>query len=242
MDIEQFVVRLLPVLSNLVFLFPAEQCLEWEWPVDVFLWSVVAVFASPAYHLCMGFYACLWNVSKHHVVDFWSAEMALPMVALYFIRIRAPYIRTWFILVSIIAIGLLVTGTDSSFMNQVVIGLVSGAIVVCYLLWHRYAHGYWPEYDMQRLVLGLGFLVLGVCFFVVQEWWPPYYGYLHAYWHASTAMGVGFMVGIQPKRTPEEREKCPPMASQIVGSTILLPMPRRSTRFTPSGQMLVHRV
>lgn len=226
MDAEDFIKRLLPVLSNLVFLWPAARALEQELPLDTGLWAFIALFGSPSYHLCTGFYACLWNVWKHHVVDFWSAEMAMPMVALCFMCFRASMIRTWIILVSMVAIGLLVTGTSSSFMSQAVIAVVSGAVVVAYLLWYRYAHDYWPDYDMKQLVLGIGFLVLGVCFFVVQEWWPPYYGYVHAYWHAFTALGVGFMYGIKKTRSKTWFQTL----EGKVGGT------RGVSRFTPLGQ------
>ena len=110
-------------------------------------------------------------------------------------------------------------------------------MVVCYLLWHRYAHEYWPEYDMKRLVLGIGFLALGVCFFVVQEWWPPFYGYVHAYWHVFTALGIGFMYDIQH----DDAIARTPLESQVVGSSIIGPVPRRPLRFTPRGQ-IAHRV
>jgi hypothetical protein len=197
---EHFIARLLPILSNLPFLAASSRALEYGLGFQTLLWALVALFTSPSYHLCQGFGACLWSVSKHRVVDFWSAEMALPVVATDFIDFRAAYARKWFLLMSIVAIGLLVTGTDSSFMNQAVIGGVSGLIVICYLIWFRAAHGYWPDYDLVQLVLGIGFLALGVCFFVVQEWWPPYYNYNHSYWHACIGVGVYFAIGILPPK------------------------------------------
>jgi len=237
MGAEEFIVRLLPIFSNLVFLAPSARALEWEYPIDSFLWALVALFTSPSYHLCYGFDACLWSVDKHRVVDFWSAEMAMPVVALYFIRFRTPFIRTWFLLVSFLAIGLLVTGTDSSFMNQAVIAAVSGAVVVAYLLWHNWAHGYFPEYDMKQLVLGIGFLVMGICFFVVQEWWPPYYGYNHAYWHACDGIGIYFMIGIRPPNSKIPGGAAYPlMEKRVIGSSIFAQMPRGPVRFNPRGE------
>lgn len=119
MGIEDFVVRFLPIVSNLAFLPAAYEALQWGYGPDAVLWLLVALLFSPSYHLCMGFDACLWAVEKHRIADFWSAEMAIPVVALYFIGFRARFIRTWIFLLSIVAIGLLVTGTDSSFMDQV---------------------------------------------------------------------------------------------------------------------------
>jgi hypothetical protein len=247
MGVEDFVVRLLPILSNLLFLAPSARALEWEYPIDAFLWFFVALVTSPSYHLCMGFDACLWSVGKHRLVDFWSAELAMPAVALYFMRFRSNYIRTWFLLTAMIAIGLLVAGTDSSFMNQVIIGGISGAIVVAYLLWHRHAHGYWPEYDLKQLVLGLGFLVLGICFFVVQEWWPPYYGYTHSYWHGCDAIGIYFMIGIRKKNSDIPGGAAYPVEGRVMGlgSRIFAPFPKgpQRARFNQRGQPVgVHSV
>jgi hypothetical protein len=243
MGAEEFIVRLLPILSNLVFLAPAARALEWEYPIDAFLWTCVALFTSPSYHLCMGFNACLWSVDKHHIVDFWSAEMALPIVALYFMRFRSNYVRTWFIFVAFIAIGLLVVGTDSSFISQAIIAGVSGALVVAYIVWHKWAHGYWPEYDMQQLVTGVCFLVLGICFFVVQEWWPPYYGYNHSYWHACDAIGIYFIIGIRPPNSKIAGGAAYPLETRVVGSRIFIAMPPGPrAKFSQRGQPIISRV
>lgn len=113
-------------------------------------------------------------------------------------------------------------------------------VVVVYLAWHRYAHGYWPEYNVKRLVLGIGFLVLGICFFVVQEWWPPYYGYNHTYWHACDGIGVTFMVGIRPRTSQADssRGSAYPIEKQVPGSSIFAPLPRRPQRFSQKGSPL----
>jgi len=165
---EPFLLRILPVISNLPFLAASSRALEYGFGLEALLWAFVALFTSPSYHLCMGFGACLWAVYKHRVVDFWSAELAMPVVALHFMDFRASMARKWILLLSIIAVGLLVTGTQSTFMNQAVIAAISAGAVIVYLMWFRWAHDYWPNYDMTQLVLGLGFLALGVCFFVVQ--------------------------------------------------------------------------
>jgi hypothetical protein len=253
MGVEQFIVRLLPILSNLLFLVPAARALKWEYEFDAFVWAFVALFTSPSYHLCTGFDACLWSVQKHRLVDFWSAEMAMPMVATYFMRFRSRYVRTWFLLISMVAIGLLVAGTDSSFMNQAIIGVCSAALVFAYIGWHRYAHGYWPEYDVKQLVAGLGFLALGVCFFTVQEWWPPYYGYNHSNWHASDAVGIAFMIGIRPpdsQLVPSDGGggggsggDASDDKRAVVGSSVVGAIPRRGRlRFSQRGHPIVSQV
>lgn len=201
-SIEDWITRLLPIISNFPFALASNRALAYGLPFEAFLFMFVALFTSPLYHLCMGFpAACLWSVYKHHVVDFWSAELTIPVMSLRFVRFRMPYLKLWIILVATVAIGFIVTGTESGLMNQAIIAGVSLGFVVLYLVWHRLAHGYWPQYDLIQLALGIGFTSLGVCFFVVQEWWPPYYGYNHSYWHSLTAVGMYFLIGI---REPED--------------------------------------
>lgn len=106
----------------------------------------------------------------------------------------------WIILTLLIVIGLLVTGTDSNFVGQALIGGIIVLVIVLYIFWHKLAHGYWPPYDWTQVIMGITFSVFGVAFFIVQDWWPPYYGYLHSYWHAFIAIGGYFFVGI---RDPE---------------------------------------
>lgn len=199
---EDFVQRLLPILSNLVFLFAAARFMEKGDKIRAGFYLLIALFTSPVYHLCMGFpKTCFWTVFKYHVVDFWSAELSIPLTALLFVRFRDPDVERWIIFISIIVIGILVTGTDSSFAGQAVIGGVSIGLAALYIIWHVRSHGYLPEYDIFQLTLAIGFTAVGVSFFVVQDWWPPYYGYTHSCWHALVAVGVFFFAGIRP---PEE--------------------------------------
>ena len=196
--IEDVVQRLLLIFSNLVVLWAAARYLEYNEKFRAFLLMLIALFTSPVYHLCMGFpKTCFWSMHKYHVVDFWTAVLSIPVVALMFVRFRDPDIEQWIMLAVIVAIGLLVTGTDSSFTGNAIVAGVSLAVVFGYLVWHRRVHGYWPEYDMIQVTLGVAFTSLGVAFFVVQDWWPPYYGYTHSYWHTLVGIGIGFFAGIR---------------------------------------------
>lgn len=204
--IEDVVTRLLPIFSNLVFLYTANRYLAANEKLRAFLFFVVALFSSPVYHLCMGFpRTCFWSVYKYHVVDFWTAELSIPLVALMFVHFRDPDIEQWIIVTIVILIGILVTGTDSSLLSQAIIGGASLGIVVLYIAWHRRVHGYWPDYDIFQMILGIGFTALGVSFFIVQDWWPPYYGYMHSYWHGLVALGVAFFADL--RRPTEDKDK-----------------------------------
>ena len=200
-EVEEFVKRLLPIVSNLAVLLVCSRLLDYGHGQKSFWLFVAGIFTSPLYHLCIGFpSSCVWSLYKHKVMDFWTAELALPLIALVFIEFHKPYLEKWIILSVVIVVGLLVTGTNSTFFSQSVIGGTTLIVVAAYVLWHRFAHGYWPEYDLVQLSLGITFNVFGLCFFIVQDWWPPYYGYLHSFWHVFVFIGSFFLAGVRPPR------------------------------------------
>lgn len=168
--VEDLLLRLLPIVSNLGALWTSAQYLQYNDIDRAFLFTFVALFTSVVYHLCMGFpKTCFWSVSKYHVVDFWTAVLALPLIALQLIRFRHKSTERLLIWISVVGVGFLVTA-DSNFVGHVILGASSIGLVLLYLIWHRRVHGYWPEYDMFQLSIGVAFLLFGVvrlslCFF-----------------------------------------------------------------------------
>ena len=199
--LEDFIQRLLPIVSNLWVLLTVSRLLDYGHGQKAFWFFVAGIFTSPLYHLCLGFpESCIWSLYKHKAMDFWTAELALPLIGLIFIDFRAPYLEKWIILAVVVVVGLLVTGTSSTFFSQAIIGGTTFVVVVVYVLWHRFAHGYWPKYDWIQLSLGILLGMFGVCFFIVQDWWPPYYGYLHSYWHTFVFIASYFLAGVRDPR------------------------------------------
>jgi uncharacterized protein DUF3522 len=226
---ENLIKRLLPIVSNLLYVAVSARNLEYGYGFRAYLFFIVGLFTSPLYHMCMGFPStCFWSVFKYHVIDFWTAELSMPLSALLFIRFKAPFVEKWIILTMIIVIGLLVTGTNGTFMMQAIIGGSSLAFVAVYLLWHKWAHRYWPKYDIIQLVMGLSFSALAVAFFVVQDWYPPFYGYNHSYWHALGAIGIWFLTGIKEPADPALNLEARIAASvnAVIGSVIPWSVPK----------------
>lgn len=91
---------------------------------------------------------------------------------------------------------------------------ITFAFVVIYVIWHRIAHEYWPDYDLMQMSYGIAFLVLSVVCFVVQMRWPPVYNYIHGTWHISGALGMYFLIGIQKWARPTDKYK---RSAAIVG-------------------------
>ena len=203
LGIEQLVKGLLPVLSNQFFLLPASRALRYGLGYRAFWYFIIAEFTSPLYHLCLGFpKACLFHAFSHYVIDFWSANMVIPMSGLRFIKFRSPFVEMWIITTCIIIVGLLVTQMGTTLAAQCVIAGVTLFFIAVYVIWHRLAHGYWPEYDLVQLVLGSAFTIFAICFYVAQDAWPDGYEYVHSFWHAFGAIGQYFLLGIRPPEDP----------------------------------------
>jgi hypothetical protein len=198
MSLENAVSRLFPVFSNLQFLFLASRALDYGEIEFACLALVIAVFSSPLYHLCIGFpQACLYDIWKLHVLDFWTAELTIPWGGMLFVKFRSRYVKTFLLILTVFVVGFLVTGTNSSFTTQVVVSGVTFLFVALYIAWYKIAHGYWPDYDIFQLTLGVAFTALAVVCFVVQMRWPPIYNYIHSIWHMSAAMGMFFLIGMR---------------------------------------------
>ncbi len=148
------------------------------------------------------------------MLDFWTAELTIPLGGTLFVRFRARYVETFIVIFSIFAVGFLVTGTNSNIATQTLVAGITFAFVVIYVLWHRIAHEYWPDYDLMQMSYGIAFLVLSVVCFVVQMRWPPVYNYIHGTWHISGALGMYFLIGIQKWARPTDAYK---RSAAIVG-------------------------
>jgi hypothetical protein len=140
MLIDAFIVvgGLFAIFSNLTFLWPASYARHVDEPDRAFLFYLIALWTSPLYHLCLGFArACLFGARTHYVIDFWSANLCIPLTALYFVRFRHAYVERWIIFAILIAMGLLVNEVGTSLMTQSIISGASLSFVVVYLAWHR---------------------------------------------------------------------------------------------------------
>lgn len=234
---EEYLVRLLPILSNLTFALAAARALWRGYGFKAFLFMLIAVFTSPSYHVCKSFpSACIWTAAQLHVIDFWSATLVIPVLSIHFVRFRVPFVEKFLILTSLVAVGLLVVSVESSLASQAIVAAVSLGLVVLYAIWYRWAHGHWPRYDLIQLTLGTGFIVLGVSFFVAQDWYPPYYGYLHSYWHASVGIGAYFIMGIREAVDPALNMETRIVAERADAATVI-----PSYAMVPGSQSLVRR-
>lgn len=189
------------IFSNLWFLWAAHYARKVDEPDRAFLYYCIALFTSPLYHLCLGFpRACIFGARSHYVIDFSSANLAIPLTALYFVRWRHRYVERWLIFIAFVAMLLLVTQVGSNFLSQVVIAGISLLFVAVYLIWHKIVYKELPAYNLTNLALGVLFTMFSIAFYTVQDAWPAGYGYTHGFWHMFGAIGQRMFLAIHYRR------------------------------------------
>lgn len=193
-------VGLFPILSNLIFIAPAVRAYLWGRVLRAFH-SLLVLFSSGSYHICKAYAGgCLFDYMMHKDFDYIIAILYLPTDALYLVYFDEAhsYLEWWAILVSIVAVALVTTGTMSGFVAHAALGGIVALGVLIYWIVFRVKHGRLPKYDWRELGVALALSVFGVALFVVQDFNPDGYWYIHTMWHLTIGMGRFFWIGIKP--------------------------------------------
>jgi hypothetical protein len=193
-------VGLFPIISNLGFIAPAIRAYAWGRIFRTFH-SALVMFSSGSYHVCKSyFWACLFNYTMEKDFDYVVAVLFLPLDALYFIHFdqSTSYLEWWAILLSTVVVALITTGVASGFIAHAILaGVVAGGVVIYWIVFY-WKHGRFPKYNWMELTLGIGCSLFGVGLFVLQDFNPDGYWYIHSLWHLFVSMGRFFIIGIKP--------------------------------------------
>ena len=193
-------VGIFPVLSNLIFLAPAIRYYVWGRVFRTFH-SALVLFSSGSYHVCKAYHgACLFDYLMHKDFDYIIAILYLPIDALYFVYFdeKTSYLEWWAVFVSVVVVGLITVGTTSGFVAHAILAgtLVVGLIIYWAVFYLR--HGRFPKYNWRELTTAIALTIFGVALFVIQDFNPAGYWYIHSIWHLTVGMGRFFIVGIKP--------------------------------------------
>jgi hypothetical protein len=209
-----------PVISNLFFLLPAwgAFCLGRYTRFMVYLFIVVA---SSMYHACLGFgSACHLSPTFYRAVDFFFAQLVIPLTALYVIRFPPRYywIERVIILAFAFVIVFIQTTLGDSLYIQMILSAVSLILIVVYWIAYNVYRIHNPQlykgafvweivpdiYIWDHFVLGIGLTLVASSLFSTQLQMPRYYWAIHSCWHATAAMGQYFVLFIH-KAPPNTR-------------------------------------
>lgn len=162
---------------------------------------------SGLYHSCDSFPStCLFEFKTHNNLDFFFAQLIIPVSAIYLIYFP-PWLY-WFqgvlILVLFAPAVWVITVTMST--DLWVQGLIAGASllpVLIYWAWYAYytqkitGKARFPPYSWGYLVLTISLLGLSVTLFSFQQLWHSGYWAIHSLWHILAAIGQYFLLKVR---------------------------------------------
>lgn len=192
------------VVSNLIFFIPAIRAVKW------FRWTrapiyFLVVFASGSYHTCRSYSnLCIFSYQLHHNLDFFFAELIIPLSALYLIYFPIFYqwIERWLIILFAILIFGLQVYTDGAVVVQLVIVGVSFSLVSVYWIGHYVEYKRLPRYNWIMLSRGIFVTMLSVALFTTQGRYVNGYWAGHSVWHVLGALGQDYIIRARPPASP----------------------------------------
>jgi len=205
---------LLAILSNLAFFAPATLAIILGHYTMAAVYICIP-FTSGSYHACDSFgTGCLFGFSFHRSLDFFFAQLIIPMAALYLIYWGrwAPVKRFLLVGFALALILLQYQAEPISFTEDndlVVQAIVTGiAVLIVVIYWIAYAVTgcyqagkpvfAFPHYEWRYMLLFVSLTALSIVMFVLQNYNYPDYQYLHSLWHCLAAFGQFYLLFVMP--------------------------------------------
>lgn len=198
---------LITIISNLAFLFPAAEAIERQYWGPAILY-VQIVICSSAYHSCnAGLYCFGLSPNTLRDMDFYTAQLTIPIIALYLIRVWSD---AWYalkvVIFAAVGFGLFLAQrywSNSAYVQLAVTAGSFGGILFYWLLYALKAHNdgassMLPPYRWDMVALGLGISGVAVALFGAEMLNHSTYSYVHALWHVDAALGQFFLLCAWP--------------------------------------------
>ena len=199
------------VLSNSFFLIPSIKAKLLNRHTRSVLYFLM-IFASSFHHSCIGGINCVLPANFARKLDFFFAQLLIPVTALYLIKFpqRLAFIERYIIWSFMTALVMVEFFLNEPFwMQLVVVGLSVLFLVIYWSIYGCYAQNTlsretgdascgkgcaFPKYDWRNLGLGLALSAMASTLFATQERWPGGYDYVHAVWHTLAALGQYYVL------------------------------------------------
>ncbi len=220
----------LPILSNGAFLLPA--CEAWHrGRYTRFMINLLIIVSSSMYHACYAFdSACHLSPTLYRALDFFFAQLTIPLTALYIVRFPSPR-YAWIERVAIITFGFCIAIVQATLGQtmyiQMVIVFVSLCIIMTYWLVYQSFHhhlggGLIPDiYNWRYFGPAISLSCISCVLFATQTQTPSYYWAIHSVWHVTAAMSQYALLRIH--KDPDDQPQPPsyvvldyPVRSRVV--------------------------
>lgn len=197
-----------PIISNLFFLVPAAEAVyQKRW--TRFMINILIVVNSSMYHACAGFAgACAFDSIAHKHLDFFFAQLTIPLTALYIIDFPDTLLYLERILIIVFAFIIAITQIVWGESNYIQMILAAASLLMIIVYWIVYALTELaknpdgglrlPPYDWAMFALGIACLALACNLYSTQLQYHATYWSTHSCWHSVAAMGTYFILMIWP--------------------------------------------
>ena len=199
-----------PIISNLFFLVPAAEAVyQRRW--TRFMINLLIVVNSSMYHACAGYTnACAFDSIAHRHLDFFFAQLTIPLTALYIIDFPEKLLYLERILIIVFAFIIAITQIVWGESNYIQMSLAAASLAMVIIYWIVAALLYFgqrpdegltlPKYDWPMFALGIACLALACNLYSTQLQYHGTYWSTHSCWHSVAAMGSYFMLMIWPEK------------------------------------------
>ena len=216
--------------SNLAFLIPCVFALASNYYFQACYYASITAYSS-LYHLCKedwidaagdGGYCFILGFQQFKGLDFFFAQMVIPITFFYFISFDAivnlksgnivtgdrKWLETillyWF---SFFNAFMILSGNE--FNDNATVLTIASAVSVFFIALLAYINydGLYPKFYTTELLLGLFFSFFGISFMLIQDHVSgELYWFIHATWHVMASVGQTFL--IVSKKETFARRKC----------------------------------
>lgn len=184
------------ITTNASFLLPATKSKQLEHVTRAMLF-VLMMISSAIHHTCCSFpmSGCLLPAALARKLDFFFAQLLIPVTALYLVIFPAQYayIERWLIMSFAFVLFFVEALYNEPFIIQVIIAGASLSIIVIYWV----GWGIPAEYNWKYLSLGMALTGLACTLFSTQKNWHEGYGLVHSMWHVVAALGQYFILCVR---------------------------------------------
>lgn len=189
------------VASNAAFLLPSIKAGQLNRNTRSILFFLM-MLSSAFHHLCTSGIICIFPAIISRKMDFFFAQLLIPVTALYLIDFPLHYawLERWLIWGFIVALFCVEVFTDEPFwMQAIVVGLSISFLLIYWAIYAAHAKDWkFPPYDWAALSLGIWLSASAVSLFGTQGGWPGGYDWVHSVWHIESALGQYWILCSRP--------------------------------------------
>lgn len=207
--------KILPlVISNFAFILPAVRALQYKRIFNAFIYLSVTTVSS-LYHLCKvdsvnepgeGGICFVLSFEQYHHLDFFFAQLILPITGMYFITfnaivdkvtgkiIRMPFywVEKLFLYIYAVIIALSIMVFEDQGDGRIFAALIISILTMVIVFWlqNYFQYNLKPSFDWIDLTIAIILSVISVVLISLQRFVTgDIYWITHSIWHVGGAVG-----------------------------------------------------